>query len=101
MARAGKDDEFGRPDIKIELKGPRYYAIEITPAIHYAMGGLKIDTDARVIDKEGKPIANLFAAGETTEGIHGKNRLGGNSISETITFGRIAGDRAADAILKK
>lgn len=101
MARAGKDDEFGRPDIKIELKGPRYYAIEITPAIHYAMGGLKIDTDARVIDKEGKPIANLFAAGETTGGVHGKNRLGGNSISETITFGRIAGDRAADAILKK
>lgn len=98
---AGKDAEFGRPDIKVKLTGPKYYAIEITPAIHYAMGGLKINEKAQVINVKGAPIEGLYAAGETTGGVHGKNRLGGNSISETITFGRIAGDAAAERILQK
>ena len=98
---AGKDPDFGRPDIKVKLTGPKYYAIEITPAIHYAMGGLKIDERTRVLTADGKAIDGLYAAGETTGGVHGKNRLGGNSISETISFGRIAGDAAAERILKK
>lgn len=98
---AGKDPDFGRPDLKVKLTGPKFYAIEITPAIHYAMGGLKIDEKTRVVNTEGEPIEGLYAAGETTGGVHGKNRLGGNSISETITFGRIAGDEAATVILKK
>ncbi len=59
------------------------------------MGGLKIDTAARVIGENGKPVAGLFAAGEVTGGVHGANRLGGNSICETIVFGRIAGAHAA------
>ena len=59
------------------------------------MGGLKINPETQVINKEGKPIPGFFAAGEVTGGIHGTNRLGGNSISETITFGRIAGANAA------
>lgn len=101
FAKAGKDTEFGRPDISVQLNGPKYYAIEITPAIHYAMGGLKIDEKARVINTQGKPIGGLYAAGETTGGVHGKNRLGGNSISETISFGRIAGASIANAINSK
>ena len=63
------------------------------------MGGLKFNEKTQVINKEGKPIEGLFAAGETTGGLHGKNRLGGNSVSETITFGRIAGDEAAKRVL--
>jgi fumarate reductase flavoprotein subunit len=59
------------------------------------MGGLKINADSQVISKDGKPIAGFYAAGEVTGGVHGANRLGGNSISETITFGRIAGANAA------
>ncbi|MBS1125913.1 MAG: flavocytochrome c [Nitrospirae bacterium] len=91
-----KDDaEFKRPDMPRPLRTPKYYAIAIKPGIHYTMGGLKINTGTQVIAKDGKPIEGFYAAGEVTGGVHGSNRLGGNSISETITFGRIAGDNAA------
>ena len=91
-----KDDaEFKRSDMPRPLRTPKYYAIGIKPGIHYTMGGLKINTDSQVMAKDGKPIAGFYAAGEVTGGVHGNNRLGGNSISETITFGRIAGANAA------
>jgi fumarate reductase flavoprotein subunit len=83
------------------IKTPKFYAIGVQPGIHYTMGGLKIDEQTRVIDKDGKPIPGLYAAGEVTGGVHGANRLGGNSISETITFGRIAGASTAKAVLNK
>jgi fumarate reductase flavoprotein subunit len=89
------DAEFKRPDMPRALRTPKYYAIEIKPGVHYTMGGLKINTDTQVMAKDGKPIAGFYAAGEVTGGVHGTNRLGGNSISETITFGRIAGANAA------
>ncbi len=97
-AKAGKDPDFDRPDISAAVDTAPFYAIKITPAIHYYMGGLKFDEATRVISTQGKPIAGLFAAGEVTGGVHGKNRLGGNSISETITFGRLAGAEAAKRI---
>lgn len=97
-AEAGNDPEFGRPKISAKVDTPNFYAIEVTPAIHYYMGGLKINPQAKVIDKNGKVIEGLFAAGEVTGGVHGKNRLGGNSISETVTFGRISGEEAAKRI---
>ena len=91
-----KDDaEFKRPDMPRPLRTPKYYAIAIKPGIHYTMGGLKIDTETQVIAKDGKPIPGFYAAGEVTGGVHGNNRLGGNSIAETIVFGRIAGANAA------
>jgi len=88
------DSDFKRSDMPRPIETPHYYAIEIAPGIHYTMGGLKINTSAQVISKEGKPIPGFYAAGEVTGGVHGANRLGGNSISETITFGRIAGENA-------
>ena len=54
------------------------------------MGGARIDTKARVLDREGKVIPGLYAAGEVTGGIHGGNRLGGNAIVEIIVSGRTA-----------
>jgi len=92
---AKNDAEFQRPSMPRALRTPGYHAIEVKPRIHYTMGGLKIDTAARVIGENGKPVAGLFAAGEVTGGVHGANRLGGNSICETIVFGRIAGAHAA------
>jgi fumarate reductase flavoprotein subunit len=70
-------------------------AIEIRPGIHYTMGGVAINVKTEVLHQENRSIPGLFAGGEVTGGVHGANRLGGNSISETITFGRIAGANAA------
>jgi len=94
------DEEFKRPNMPRPIRTPKFYAIAVQPGIHYTMGGLKIDGLTRVIGKDGKPIEGLFAAGEVTGGVHGANRLGGNSISETITFGRIAGTNAARYAVK-
>ncbi len=92
---AKKDDQFGRADMPRPIKDPGFHSIEIRPGIHYTMGGVAIDTRTRVLDRNNNAIPGLFAAGEVTGGVHGGNRLGGNSISETITFGRIAGREAA------
>ena len=91
---AKKDGEFGRADLPRAIRTSKFYAIEIKPGIHYTMGGLKINGETQVIGKNGQPVPGFFAAGEVTGGVHGKNRLGGNSISETISFGRIAGASA-------
>jgi len=61
------------------------------------MGGLKINSKAQVLrEKSGQmePIPGLFAAGEVTGGVHGENRLAGNSLLECIVFGKIAGVNA-------
>lgn len=91
----GEDKDFQRLDLKISLQTPPYFAIKVTPGIHYCMGGLAIDDKARVLDETGNPIEGLFAAGEATGGIHGKDRLGGNSLTDAMVFGKIAGYEAA------
>lgn len=93
---AGKDEEFGRDNgMDADLSTAPYYAIKIAPGIHHTMGGIKIDTDAQVISTGGQPIAGLYAAGETTGGVHGGNRIGGNAVCDFVVFGRIAGSNAA------
>lgn len=91
---AGHDPEFdkGAFDLKVE-KAP-FYATPRKPATHHTMGGLKIDTHAHVINEDGKIIKGLFAAGEVAGGLHAGNRLGGNSLTDIFTFGRIATDTA-------
>ncbi|MDU5142193.1 MAG: flavocytochrome c [Paenibacillus dendritiformis] len=92
-----KDAEFGRKTgMDHELSAAPYYAIRIGPGIHYTMGGVKINTNTEVLDKNGKPIPGLFAAGEVTGGLHGENRIGGNSIAEIIIFGRQAGIKSSE-----
>lgn len=88
---AGKDTDFNRRGIlRTVEKGP-FYIQKVAPAIHHTMGGLVINTDAKVLDTNGNPIEGLYAAGEVTGGIHGTNRLGGNAVTDVIVFGRIAG----------
>lgn len=72
-----------------------YHVAKVTPAIHYTMGGLKIDTSARVLDTHGTPIRRLYAAGEVAGGIHGRNRLGGMSLLDCVVFGSIAGQSSS------
>ncbi|CAK0853738.1 unnamed protein product, partial [Prorocentrum cordatum] len=83
------------PAVKTE---PFYVAI-ITPVIHYCMGGLEIDTDSACLDANGKAIPGLYAAGEVAGGVHGNNRLGGNSLLDCVVFGRVAGLAATKYML--
>ena len=74
-------------------EGP-YYATPMVPAVHHTMGGLQINADAQVMNKNGHVIPGLFAAGEVTGGVHGSNRVGGNGIADAMVFGRISGRSA-------
>lgn len=93
---------------KLGPQGPFYVAF-VTPSIHYTMGGCLISPSGEIqsaeTDGEGighrRPILGLFGAGEVTGGVHGKNRLGGNSLLECVVFGRVAGDRAATILQKR
>ena len=67
-------------------------------SLHHTMGGLKIDTDAHVLNTDGEIIEGLWAAGEVTGGIHAGNRLGGNAVADIFTYGHIAGSNAAAGV---
>merc|ERR1739846_16790 len=81
------------------VKTEPFYVAIITPVIHYCMGGLEVDTNSLVVNAEGKSISGLYAAGEVAGGIHGNNRLGGNSLLDCVVFGRVAGRHAAEYML--
>lgn len=66
-------------------------AMEVGPTCHYMMGGIEVDPDTAAA----VGVPGLFAAGETAGGMHGSNRLGGNSLSDILVFGRLAGAGAA------
>ncbi len=73
--------------------------IKVRPTAHYIMGGIYTDINCRVLDKDSNKIMGLFATGECANfGIHGANRLGGNSLLETIIFGFIAGKSSSSFI---
>jgi len=76
------------------VKTEPFYVAIITPVIHYCMGGLEIDTDSAVLGANGKAIPGLYAAGEIAGGVHGNNRLGGNSLLDCVVFGRVAAKAA-------
>jgi len=96
--KAQKDPEFGRKRLALEIAKSPFYAVEVEPAIHYTMGGIKINTATEVINTSGNVVKGLFAAGEVTGGVHGANRLGGNAITDIIVFGRIAGRQSAEFV---
>ena len=111
---AGRASEHGgayldiswRPEEQVKKKLPGMYhqfmelaAVDITkepmevgPTAHYVMGGVKVDP----VTQE-STVPGLYAAGEAATGLHGANRLGGNSLSDLITFGKRAGQYAAEA----
>jgi succinate dehydrogenase / fumarate reductase flavoprotein subunit len=64
--------------------------MEVGPTTHYTMGGIRVDGDSQM-----STVPGLFAAGEAAAGLHGANRLGGNSLSDLLVFGKRAGDYAA------
>lgn len=98
VVRGQKEDEFGfvaNNKADVELNGGPWYACKKVPTVHHTMGGLEINANTEVLDKDGNVIPGLYAAGEVTGGIHGSNRLGGNAIADCMTYGRKAGEMAA------
>lgn len=97
----GQADEFGRTlftdtnKVNNGINDGPFYAAERVPTVHHTMGGVKTNTNTEVIGTDGNVIPGLYAAGEVTGGIHGSNRLGGNALTDTVVFGRIAGEKAA------
>ncbi|WP_103020359.1 L-aspartate oxidase [Salinibacter altiplanensis] len=67
--------------------------MEVAPTAHYAMGGIEVDFETAQTE-----INGLYAVGECTAGVHGANRLGGNSLIETVVFGQIAGHHIAETL---
>ncbi len=65
--------------------------MEVGPTTHYVMGGIRVDGETQM-----STVKGLFAAGECAAGLHGANRLGGNSLSDLIVFGKLAGEHAAE-----
>lgn len=93
---ARNDADFGRKEHNLKkIEKAPFYSCLAGMSVHHTMGGLDINTRAQVLDRHGKVIPALYAAGEITGGIHGANRVGGNAIPDIIVFGRIAGANAA------
>src|SRR5258705_13589373 len=69
--------------------------MEVGPTTHYMMGGVRVDSETQM-----SGVPGLFAAGEVAAGLHGANRLGGNSLSDLVVFGKRAGEFARE-IAKK
>jgi fumarate reductase flavoprotein subunit len=95
---SGRDPDTGKTAFLLKVDTPPYYATPRSPAIHHTMGGLRIDTNTRVLKTNGSVIRGLYAAGEVTGGIHSGNRLGGNAIADIFVHGRIAGRNAAASL---
>lgn len=76
-----------------------FWAAQVTPVLHYTMGGVEVDAHARVQGPDGS-LPGLFAAGEVGGGIHGENRLGGSGLLTCLVYGRVAAESAAAYLLR-
>ncbi len=91
---AGKDEEFGRPAEYMNSKigeGP-YYLVEQRPRYATTLGGLLVNTNLEVINKEGAPIKGLYAIGDTAGGVRGDDSVPGSDVGWAITSGYLLGD---------
>lgn len=95
FADQGEDKDFGKKIFTQKIDKPPFYFGREQFDIHYSCGGLKINKTCQVIGKADKPIPNLYAVGEVTGGIHGRDRLGGDSLISYFVFGKIAGEEIA------
>lgn len=95
-AIAQDSDSFGRPAFGHEFDGQTFYFGFITPVLHFTMGGIEINRSSQVITRQGNAINNMYAIGEVAGGVHGANRLGGNSLLECVVFATIVSNLIAN-----
>lgn len=87
----GKDMTFCRP-----IEKPPFWACLAGMTRHATEGGIRIDSEARVLRADGSVINGLWAAGEATGGLHGQNQMGGNGLMDALTFGRLAAESVVE-----
>jgi fumarate reductase flavoprotein subunit len=103
-AAAGEDTQFFKDGPLMRPVGPGpYYGTALRSAtLCFTSAGIRIDRDGRALDRTGRPIPGLYAAGETANGVMGESYIGsGSSIAHVITFGRIAGRAAVQEASRK
>ena len=110
-AKAGRDAATGKtvfPDAFDGAEEGTLYVAQVTPVLHYTMGGVATNAAAELLYADHsthpfalRPIPRLYGSGEVTGGLHGANRLAGNSLLECAVFGRLAGQHAAQAALQR
>lgn len=93
----GRDLDFGKTVFTQKIDTPPFYFGRETLEAHYTIGGIRINPQAAVLRANGTAIPGLWAAGETTGGVHGTSRQGGAAFTDCLVFGRIAGREAARA----
>jgi fumarate reductase flavoprotein subunit len=92
-------DPFSRPDCR-QLEGP-FYGVKVTGALFHTQGGLLVDSDGRVLKKDGSPIPNLYAGGGAAAGLSGHGAGGyfsGNGLLTALGYGMLSGRHASRAI---
>jgi fumarate reductase flavoprotein subunit len=95
----GKVDRFGRSFAATAPLAPPFKGVKVTGALFHTQGGLAVNGSARVLDTNGDPLPNLFAAGGAAAGVSGSRASGylsGNGLLTATVLGRIAGQSAAD-----
>jgi succinate dehydrogenase/fumarate reductase flavoprotein subunit len=97
FAQGFDKDPQANKDVRVAITTPPFYAVQFFPMAHKNMGGVAIDMQARVLDKQHKPVPGLYAGGEITgsAGINGLAGLDGTFTGPSILIGRIAGQSAA------
>jgi fumarate reductase flavoprotein subunit len=102
-ARGTMPDPFGRRDFGLAALSGTLYACRVVPALFHTQGGLAVDLDGRVLDRQGRAIPNLFAGGGATGGLSGRSGgagyASGNGLLSALALGRLAGLAAAKEIL--
>jgi succinate dehydrogenase/fumarate reductase flavoprotein subunit len=121
---ASKKDPYGKLFFAgVPLSMDQYFYVgQVTPVVHYTMGGLAVNADTAVLTAAAKPIPGLFATGEVCYdvlcflpvnillffdnnkvmgGVHGVNRLGGSSLLDCVVFGRVAGANATATLMQR
>lgn len=96
VADGGASDPFGRTTGLVDpLETAPFYAIPLGPGVHHTMGGILVSAKSEALTITSEVVPGLYAAGETTGGIHGSNRLGGNAVADIVVMGKNAGEQAA------
>merc|ERR1712000_659827 len=103
-ARGEAKDPFGKKyyhNFPVEINDTFHVAL-MEPVLHFTMGGIEIDDQARCLNGDGKePFDGLFVCGELAGGVHGANRLGGSSLLGCVVYGRVAGESASRYAFQK